>query len=103
MAWYIYVIRFFAGAFLANGIPHFVNGISGREFPTPFASPPGIGLSPPWVNMIWGLSNLVVGIVLLWVFAGYRFGVNAETLLVAGGFAVMGVVLALRFGRVRKP
>jgi len=41
MRWYFFVAYFFAGAFLVNAVPHFVNGVSGRSFPTPFASPPG--------------------------------------------------------------
>lgn len=32
MAWYVYLAHFGAGVFLANGVPHFVNGISGRRF-----------------------------------------------------------------------
>src|ERR1700748_464181 len=61
---YHYVACFFAGAFLANVVPHFVHGISGDRFPTPFAKPPGQGLSSPMVNMVWSLLNLVVGFVL---------------------------------------
>ena len=50
MPWYHYVAWFFGGAFLVNSVPHFTNGVSGRPFPTPFAKPPGRGLSPSWVN-----------------------------------------------------
>ena len=39
--WYHDVAYFFGGAFLANTIPHLVNGISGLPFQSPFASPPG--------------------------------------------------------------
>ena len=42
--WYRFVAWFFGGAFLANTIPHLVNGISGSPFQSPFASPPGEGL-----------------------------------------------------------
>ena len=45
-------------------IPHFVHGISGNKFPTPFAKPPGKGLSSPTVNVAWALFNLIVGYVL---------------------------------------
>jgi hypothetical protein len=62
--WYDYVACFFAGAFLANAVPHFVHGISGDRFPTPFASPPGKGLSSPTVNVVWALLNLIVGYIL---------------------------------------
>src|ERR1700740_1051547 len=64
MAWYNYLAAFFAGAFLANVVPHFTHGISGDRFPTPFAHPPGRGLSSPTVNVVWALVNLVVGYVL---------------------------------------
>jgi hypothetical protein len=63
--WYSYIACFFAGIFLANAVPHFVHGISGDRFPTPFAKPPGKGLSSPTVNVVWALFNLVVGYVLL--------------------------------------
>jgi len=68
MKWYHYIACFFAGAFLANVVPHFVNGISGISFPTPFANPPGKGLSSPTVNVLWALFNLAIGYVL------YRVG-----------------------------
>lgn len=45
MRWYHYVAYFFGGAFLANTLPHLMNGISGHAFQRPFASPPGEGLS----------------------------------------------------------
>jgi hypothetical protein len=56
---------FFAGAFLVNTVPHFIHGVSGDSFPSPFSNPPGKGLSSPLVNVIWGLGNLVVGYILL--------------------------------------
>ena len=63
MKWYHYIAYFFGGVFLVNSVPHFTNGVSGRAFPSPFASPPGQGLSPAWVNVLWGLFNLLVGLV----------------------------------------
>ena len=65
MAWYHYVAGFFAGAFLTNFVPHFVHGVSGNKFPTPFARPPGKGLSSPTINVVWALFNLVIGYLLL--------------------------------------
>jgi hypothetical protein len=62
--WYNYVAAFFAGIFLANAIPHFVHGISGDRFPSPFANPPGKGLSSPTVNVVWSLVNLLAGYAL---------------------------------------
>jgi hypothetical protein len=65
MKWYHYIAAFFAGAFLANVVPHFIHGVSGDLFPTPFANPPGKGLSSPLVNVIWACFNLLVGYILL--------------------------------------
>jgi hypothetical protein len=65
MKWYHYLAAFFAGAFLANVVPHFIHGISGDAFPTPFAHPIGKGLSSPLVNVLWACLNLLVGYVLL--------------------------------------
>lgn len=65
MEWYQYTASFFAGALLANVVPHFVHGVSGNKFPTPFAKPPGKGLSSPTVNVLWALFNLFVGYLLL--------------------------------------
>lgn len=64
MIWYDYIACFFAGMFLANAVPHFVHGISGDRFPSPFAHPPGKGLSSPTVNVLWALFNMAVGYVL---------------------------------------
>ena len=63
--WYHFIAYFFGGAFLANTIPHLVNGISGSPFQSPFASPPGQGLSSSTVNVLWGMFNLVVAYVLV--------------------------------------
>jgi hypothetical protein len=65
MHWYSYVAAFLAGAFLANAVPHFVHGSSGDRFPTPFARPPGRGLSSPALNVAWALLNMAIGYALL--------------------------------------
>ncbi|HEX4850051.1 MAG TPA: hypothetical protein VFV08_04550 [Puia sp.] len=65
MKWYHYIATFFSGAFLANTVPHFIHGISGDPFPTPFAKPPGHGLSSPTVNVLWACINLLIGYLLL--------------------------------------
>lgn len=64
MKWYHFVACFFAGMFLANMVPHYIHGVSGAPFPTPFANPPGKGLSSPAINVLWGLLNLVIGYIL---------------------------------------
>jgi hypothetical protein len=65
MRWYHYIAYFFGGAFLVNAIPHFVSGVTGHPFQSPFATPPGEGLSPAWVNVLWGSTNFVFAYLLL--------------------------------------
>ncbi len=98
MAWYAYVAHLFAGAFLINAIPHLVNGLSGRRFPSPFASPPGRGESPPVLNFLWGFANLVVGYVLLAGVGPFAFGLALDVLFVGVGALLMGWRLASHFG-----
>jgi hypothetical protein len=49
-----------AGAFAVNAVPHAVSGLRGQPFPTPFADPPGRGLSSPTANVVWGGANLAL-------------------------------------------
>jgi hypothetical protein len=100
MRWYHYVAYFFGGAFLVNMVPHFTNGVSGRQFPTPFASPPGQGLSPAWVNVLWGLFNLLIAYLLLGRVGSFSVR-NTRHALVAGvGALLMAVMLARAFAPV---
>jgi hypothetical protein len=101
MPWYIYLIHFFAGAFLANAVPHFVHGVSGEKFQSPFASPPGKGLSSPVVNVLWGFANLIAGYVLL-VLKGAPLPRDYLDLgAVALGILAIALHLSLHFGRVK--
>lgn len=101
MEWYAYLAYFFAGVFLANGVPHFVNGISGNKFQSPFASPPGVGESSPLVNVIWGLVNFFIGYVLIFGVGHFAFGLTLSVLMVALGALITAILLARHFGRVR--
>jgi hypothetical protein len=96
MNWYEYIACFFAGMFLANAVPHFVYGISGDRFPSPFAHPPGKGLSSPTVNVVWALFNLVVGYVLFRT--GKIWGGDILALVVFfAGIAAISIMLSVRF------
>ena len=101
MAWYAYLAYFFGGVFLANGVPHFVHGISGKKFQSPFASPPGAGESSPLVNVLWGATNFIVGYVLIFGVGDLSFGFTTAVLIAGLGALVAAVGLALYFGRVR--
>ena len=96
MNWYNYVACFFAGAVLANVVPHFVHGISGDRFPTPFAKPPGKGLSSPTINTVWALFNLLIGAALFHVGKVHYGGCLAHVVFFAG-IAVLSVLLSVRF------
>jgi hypothetical protein len=98
MLWYVYIAHFFAGAFLINAVPHLVNGLSGRSFPSPFASPPGVGDSPALVNVLWGFANLVIGYGLLAGVGPFTFCLSLDALAVVLGALVMGWRLASHFG-----
>jgi len=99
--WYAYLAYLFAGAFLANGVPHFVEGITGRRFPSPFASPPGVGESRPVVNVMWGLSNFAIGYALVSGVGDFALGLTRSALMVFLGALVAAVCLAAYFGRTR--
>jgi hypothetical protein len=101
LPWTIYLLQFVSGLFLANGVPHFVQGVSGHWFQTPFASPPGVGESSPLINVLWGFSNLAVGFALFFAFAPKGSDGVAEWSLVGLGALAMAVFLARHFGRVR--
>jgi hypothetical protein len=96
MHWYTYVEWFFAGAFLSNTVPHFIHGVSGDPFPTPFAKPPGKGLSSPPVNMVWSIVNLIAGLVLFRVGAVWSSGWLGLGVCVAG-IAAMGLMASVQF------
>ena len=100
MALVDYIIHFGAGALLCNSIPHLAAGMRGELFPSPFASPPGIGNSRPAVNVFWGWCNAVAGIALL-DYAPLEVGMNAGFVALALGALVGGCLVATHFGRVR--
>jgi hypothetical protein len=100
MQWYHFAAYFFGGAFLVNAIPHFVNGVSGRSFPTPFASPPGRGQSSPMVNVLWGTLNAVVGYFLVCHVGELHIRRIPDVLVLGAGGLLMAVMLARTFGRI---
>ena len=98
MTWYNYIACFFAGMFLANVVPHFVHGISGDRFPTPFAHPPGKGLSSPTVNVVWALLNLAVGYILFRV-GKVADGNDSALLIFFAGIAAISTMLSGHFAK----
>lgn len=99
MRWYQHLAYFFGGAFLTNFIPHFVAGVTGHSFQSPFATPPGEGLSSPTVNVLWGFANLVVGYLLLCRVGKFSLRDNRHVIHVGTGVIAMALMLAHAFGR----
>ena len=86
--WQLYVFSFAAGLFGANGVPHFVKGITGQKHPTPFSRS-----SSAIVNVIWGWANFVVAALLIY-FGHVHPHLLRSFALVSLGALVIALVLA---------
>lgn len=84
---------------MANAVPHFGSGICGRPFPTPFASPPGRGLSSPVVNVLWATLNAVVGYLLVCHLGEFHLRRIPDAAVLGTGGLAMAVNLAWVFGK----
>lgn len=96
-----YLMLLLAGALLCNCVPHLVSGVQGARFPTPFARPPGVGESSPLLNFIWGASNLLVGLFIVWRQLSI-VGPNLQIAALVVGFLASGIFLAIHFAKVRR-
>ena len=99
MHWCYYLSYFFGGAFLANALPHLGNGVSGRPFQSPFAKPPGKGLSSSTVNVLWGFFNLAVAYLLICRVGSFVLLNWQHVLALGAGFLLMSLGHARTFGR----
>ena len=99
MTWLHLVSYFFAGIFLANAIPHYVSGMMGRPFQSPFAKPPGKGLSSSTVNVLWGFFNAVAGYLLLARVGNFDLGSISDVLALAVGVLLISLLMARHFGQ----
>ena len=99
MHWLYEVSYLFGGAFLANAVPHFVAGIMGQPFQSPFAKPPGEGLSSSIVNVAWGFFNFAVAYVLLCRVGDFDLHATVHVAVLGLGFLLMGLFAARHFGR----
>jgi hypothetical protein len=99
MTWLHLVSYFLGGIFLANAIPHFVSGMMGRPFQTPFAKPPGKGLSSSTVNVLWGFFNAVVGYFLVVRVGNFDLRSISDVIALAVGALLIGLQSARHFGQ----
>ena len=93
------VSYFFGGAFLANAVPHYVSGVSGRPFQSPFAKPPGKGLSSASVNVLWGFLNLIVAYILLVRVGSFDLRSTPHVTAAGLGALLMSLMGARHFGQ----
>lgn len=94
---FLSILRTSVGAALVvNAVPHGVSGVQGRPFPSPFADPPGVGMSPPLANVAWSALNAIGGAMLL------RPGIRSrgEAIGAAVGAVAMASVISYHFGDV---
>ncbi len=94
--WQLYVYSFLAGVIGANGVPHFVKGITGEKFQTPFNKS-----SSAVLNVTWGWLNFVVAALLLYFGNVHQHLLRAFT-LVALGALVLALVLAYTWSSRKK-
>jgi ABC-type tungstate transport system substrate-binding protein len=99
MHWYYYLAYFFGGAFLGNSVPHLGNGVSGRAFQSPFASPPGVGTSSSVVNVLWGFFNLAIAYLLICRVGSFDLRLTQDALALGAGILAMSLFAAHAFGR----
>jgi len=99
MQWIDSVSYFFGGAVLTNAVPHFVSGVMGRPFQSPFAKPRGQGHSSSTVNVLWGFLNLAIGYLLVLRVGDFDPRSTADAVALGLGTLLMGVVMARMFGR----
>ena len=90
---------FFGGMLVINAVPHLVSGLCGRAFQSPFATPPGEGLSSATVNVVWGFANLVAGYLLLIRVGAFDPRSLVDISAPAAGGLVIALFLARHFGR----
>jgi hypothetical protein len=99
MSWPHLVSYFFGGIFLGNAIPHLVSGVMGRPFQSPFAKPPGKGLSSSTVNVVWGFFNSVAGYLLVVRVGSFALRSTSDVVALGVGALLISLQAARHFGQ----
>lgn len=81
-----YVLYFLTGLILANGMPHFVKGITGERHHTPLRRD-----SSAMLNAVWGTANLFIA-GWLWLYA--------SLMPQALGYALVALFLGILIGSI---
>lgn len=99
MNWLHLMSYCFGGMFLANSVPHFVSGMMGKPFQTPFAKPSGEGLSSSTVNVLWGFFNAIVGYLLVVRVGNFDLRSTSDVLALVVGALLISLFSARHFGQ----
>ena len=99
MEWLHDLSYFAGGLFSANSIPHLVSGVMGRPFQSPFAKPPGKGLSSSTINVLWGTTNLVFAYVLIFRVGTFDVRDTWDASSAGAGALLISLLLARHFGQ----
>lgn len=94
--WHLYIFGLLAGLLGANGVPHFVKGITREKYNTPFGEK-----SSPVVNVIWGWLCFAIACVLIY-YSHYHTHLLRAFAAVAIGALITGLVLAVSDGYRKK-
>ena len=98
----VFLAYFLGGVFFSNFVPHFVSGILGRTFPTPFASPPFRGDSSSRVNVLYGLGNLAVAYTLLSRVGDFELRNALHAVAFGLGLAAWSLMITRSLARLQK-
>ena len=80
--------------------PAFRSGNQGHRFQSPFASPPGKGLSSSTVNVLWGAFNLAVAYVLVVRVGRFDLRRTRHVAVLGLGALLIALRLAQHFGEL---
>jgi hypothetical protein len=83
-----------------NALPHFLSGITGRRFPTPFANPPIFGESSPVVNVLWGAVNFGVSSLIAYKTPSFMALDSTLVATLVVGVLATALPLSWHFGRL---
>lgn len=94
-----------AGVIFSNGIPHMINGLSGRYWPKNSRLIPGVENayrqkkfgSSPVANFLWGMINLVITFLIVLGIGRFNFTLSLNLLCLLAGLLVGGVYVAWNF------
>lgn len=97
------IFLFLCGLFFGNGIPHFINGISGKITRHPFIYRWLAFIPNSLFNVLWGCLSFTIalGFFTLWQkaepAAAFEIGFNGEFLIFCAGVLITATFLSVYF------